>query len=388
MTKNLLNTNVQDFIKKYSGDISKLAFSGSPFDNIDTRELIEQIEGSLKAKGKLPSWFNSEGILYPPKLNIEQTSSEITANYKASLIKGTTIADITGGLGVDSYFFAQSFKMVHHFEIDEVLSEIAQHNFKQLGRNNIECFAKDGMRQVMNSMYDVIYADPSRRHDIKGKVFFLKDCLPNIPENLSELMKHCNTLIIKTSPMLDITKGLSELAGVFEIHIVAVNNEVKELLWLLRDGFSTSPLIRTINISKTVSEKFDFKMNDTANTVYAMPEQFLYEPNSALLKSGAYELLSAAFKVKKLHKHSHLYTSESLKEFPGRRFTIENIVPYTKAAMRAGITFDKANISTRNFPESVETIRKKWKIKDGGSQYLFFTTLENNQKTVLICSKI
>tara|TARA_R110002124_G_scaffold138576_6_gene302074 strand:- start:386 stop:1552 length:1167 start_codon:yes stop_codon:yes gene_type:complete len=384
----LLNIKVQEYIKKYKEDTAKLIFSGSPFNNIDAKELAQQIESSRKAKDKLPTWYKLKQVVYPPKLNLEQTSSEIAAHYKASLVYGKTLADITGGFGVDSCFFSERFETVHHFEINEELSEIAAFNFKQLGKKNIQCFSEDGLKRATENSYDVIYADPSRRHESKGKVFFLRDCLPNIPENLDPLLDSCSTLMVKTSPMLDISEGLNELKNVFEIHIVAINNEVKELLWLMRKDHQKETLIKTINISKHTSEIFDFYWNREAEVVYGQPERFLYEPNAALMKSGGYNVVSEAFKLKKLHKNTHLYTGSLLREFPGRRFVIEKVVPYSKSDMRTSITFNKANVSTRNFKESVDAIRKKWKIKDGGEIFLFFTTVENDKKVMLICSKL
>ncbi|MDX1784354.1 MAG: class I SAM-dependent methyltransferase, partial [Aequorivita vladivostokensis] len=198
----LLNKEIQEFIRDFEGNISELAFAGSPFENVSIQELIQQIESRRRIEKKLPTWFNTANILFPPKLNLEQTSSEITAKYKASLVKGTTIADITGGFGVDSFFFAEKFETIHHFETNPNLAELAKHNFGVFGKENIHCHAADGLQTALNSKYDVIYADPSRRHDSKGKVFFLNDCEPNIPENISEILNHCNQFLVKTSPML------------------------------------------------------------------------------------------------------------------------------------------------------------------------------------------
>ncbi len=386
--KALLNTEVQEFIRNFDGDISKLAFSGSPFENVSVQELIQQIEGRKKVEKKLPSWFETRNILFPPKLNLEQTSSETTAKYKASIIAGESIADITGGFGVDSIYFAEKFTKVHHFETNESLSEIAQHNFKVFGKENVKCFVGDGMSTVLKNKYSTIYADPSRRHESKGKVFFLKDCEPNIPNNISEILEHCDTFLLKTSPMLDISVALNELENVSEIHIVAIENEVKELLWLLNKEANSYPKIKTINFTKSGIEKFDFEWNKSSNANYNLPKKYLYEPNATILKSGAFDLLSENLKVNKLHKNTHLYTSETLIDFPGRSFLIEKVVPYTKYEMRTAITFKKANISTRNFPEFVETLRKKWKIADGGDIYLFFITNLEDKKEMLVCSKV
>lgn len=386
--KALLNNTIQDFIKNYEGEISKLAFSGSPFENISTTELIQQIESHQKTEKKLPSWFRTPNIIFPPKLNIEQTSSEITAKYKAELISGETVADITGGFGVDCCLFSEKFETVHHFEINTELSEIAKHNFKILGKENIQCYNEDGLEAVLKRKYDVIYADPSRRHESKGKVFFLKDCQPNISKHISEIMEHCETFLLKTSPMLDISVGLNELQNVTEIHIAAVENEVKELLWLLKRDTSQKTLVKTINLTKSGNEKFDFEWNEKGNSSYHLPQNYLYEPNPAILKSGAFDLVSERLKVNKLHKNTHLYTSDDLVDFPGRRFLIEKTIPYNKYEVRSALHFGKANISTRNFPESVETLRKKWKIVDGGDIYLFFITNWENKKEILICSKV
>lgn len=375
-------------MQNFEGDSSKLAFTGSPFESVSVQELIQQIESRKRAKKKLPLWFETQNILFPPKLNLEQTSSEITAKYKASLINGETLADITGGFGIDSFYFSEEFSTVHHFEINSELSEIAKHNFEVFGKHNIKCYAEDGLNAVLCKKYNVIYADPSRRHDSKGKVFFLKDCQPNIPENISGILNHCDLFLLKTSPMLDISVGLNELQGVSEIHIVAVENEVKELLWLLKKDAVEEPKIKTINITKSGIDYFDFNWNEFATANYSLAKNFLYEPNAAIYKSGAFNLVSEKLKVSKFNQNTHLYTSDTIFDFPGRSFVIEKVVPYTKAGIRSALSFKKANIATRNFPESVATLRKKWKISDGGDVYLFFVTNLENKKEMLICSKI
>ncbi len=388
MNKALLNIGIQDFIFHYKEAISKLAFAGSPFEEVSVQELIQQIEGRAKAEKKLPTWFKTRKILYPKKLNLEQSSSETTSKYKASLIEGSNLADITGGFGVDSYFFSENIKQVQHFEHAPELSLIAEHNFKVLGKNNIECSAGDGLQAVLKKPYDIIYADPSRRHGTKGKVFFLKDCEPNIPENLPGLLDNCKTLLLKTSPMLDLSAGLKELPNVFEIHIVAVNNEVKELLWLLKKGFDDKPVVTTINFNKNSTNTFRFNWLERAAPQFGQASTYLYEPNAAIMKSGAFDLVSEKYKLNKLHPHTHLYTSETLVDFPGRRFVIKKTVPYTKQEMRGSVVFEKANIAARNFPETPAALHKKWKINDGGPVYLFFFTDNDNKRQVLICEKV
>ncbi|MEZ4857729.1 MAG: class I SAM-dependent methyltransferase [Flavobacteriaceae bacterium] len=388
MNKALLRPEIQQFIKTFQGNLPDLAFKGSPFKEVSVQELIQQIEGHRKCKEKLPLWHITENIYYPPKVHIEQTSSEVTARYKASLVFGKTLADITGGFGVDCYYFSEKFITVHHYEQNTELSKIAQHNFKILKKEAVSFFSEDGLKGVKNNPYDVIYADPSRRHEAKGKVFFLKDCEPNIIENLEVLLKYGATLLIKTSPMLDISAGLRALSNVSEVHIVAVENEVKELLWLIHKmPPKRNPQIKTVNFQKGVPYFFDFEGNNANKMQYSNPLKYLYEPNAAIMKSGGFSELSEAFNVPKLAEHSHLFTLDSFIEFPGRIFKILEVIPYSKLAMKPFLNF-KAHVSTRNFPETVAQLKKKWKISDGGETYLFFTTLENKERVVIKCEKM
>ncbi|MBG6062388.1 hypothetical protein IWX83_002187 [Flavobacterium sp. CG_9.1] len=388
----LLNPAIQAFIDDTIGvNISKLALQKNPFPESNWIAVLSQIEAKTKAKNKLPTWFATKNIIYPSKISIEQTSSETTASYKASIVSGKSLIDLTGGFGVDDYYFAKKIEKVSHCEINPVLSTIVQHNFKQLNIPNITCHSADSMDtlKALKTTWDWIYIDPSRRNDSKGKVFMLKDCLPNVPENLAFYFTNSNAILIKTAPLLDISAGLSELQHVKTIHIVAIENEVKELLWELHKGYSNNISIKTINILKDKTEKFDFILNEESKFInFSLPQKYLYEPNSAIMKSGGFDEVSLFYNVNKLHKHSHLYTSNNLVSFPGRVFVIEKTVPYNKTEMKNYLEKSQANITIRNFPDSVESIRKKWKIKDGGKNYCFFTTDSNNHKIVLICTKI
>lgn len=391
MNKYILNTDSQEFINSnLNADISTLLLKGTSFEHIETKELIEQIESKKKSQKKLPTWFNQSDIYYPNKLNIEQTSSEITAEYKASLLEGKTIVDLTGGFGVDCLYFSKRFEKVIHCEINEELSRIVQHNFKQLQVDNIETILTDGIKFIKQSTnkYDWIFVDPSRRHDIKGKVFFLNDCLPNIPLELDSLFEHSNNIMIKTSPLLDVSAGINELKYVKTIHVIAVNNDVKELLWILENKFDSEIEIKTINFKSETQEHFQFMLSDESEieSNFSLPLTYLYEPNSAILKSGGFNSVSDQMKVTKLHKHSHLYTNDILTDFPGRRFKIDKQLAYNKKLVKS-LNLSKANITTRNFLETVQQLRSTFKIKDGGDIYLFFTTNMLNEKIVLICSK-
>lgn len=392
MNKSILNTEIQEFISKnLNSDVASILLKGTPFSEIETKELIEQIEAKKRCEKKLPTWYNTENIYYPNKLNIEQTSSEITAEYKSRLMSGKSIIDLTGGFGVDCFYFSKRFETVVHCEIDETLSHIVLHNYQQLKVEHIKIINGDGVDYLKSTEnhFDWIYIDPSRRHDTKGKVFFLKDCLPNVPKHIDVLFNRTKNIMIKTSPLLDFSVGIGELKHVKIIHVVAVNNEVKELLWVLEKGYNGHISIETINLKKENNELFSFVFEDEKDTVsnYSPPLSYLYEPNSAILKSGGFQSVANQIGVFKLHPHSHLYTSERCVDFPGRVFKIEKYLPYNKKEIKK-LGIDKANITTRNFPETVQQIRKKFKIKDGGSIYLFFTTDANGQKIILVTSKV
>lgn len=392
MDLRILNAEIQAFINNSIGkSISKLALQKNPFQDMDWISILNQIEAKTKSKDKLPTWFSTKNIIYPTKISIEQTSSEKTASYKSTIVSGDSLIDLTGGFGVDDYYFAKKIKAVAHCEINPDLSNLVRHNFEQLDAKNINCYSGDSLATLtsLNKKWDWIYIDPSRRNDAKGKVFMLKDCLPNVPENIDFYFNNSDSILIKTAPLLDLSAGLLELKNVKNIHIVALENEVKELLWELHKEYSGTITIKTINIIKNKTETFDFILNEESELpYYSLPQKYLYEPNSAIMKSGGFNEVSTFFKVNKLHNFSHLYTSEKLIDFPGRIFEIINTLVYNKTEMKTHLENKQANITTRNFPDTVESIRKKWKIKDGGNVFCFFTTDENNRKIVLICTKI
>jgi hypothetical protein len=388
----LLNPKIQEFINaNIDKNTSKLALQKNPFPDVEWISILSQIEAKTKAKLKLPTWFATENIVYPSKISVEQTSSEKTASYKTSIVSGQNLIDLTGGFGVDDFYFAKKLNTVAHCEINPELSNIVKHNFEQLDVKNISCHSGDSLEILtqLNTKWDWIYIDPSRRNDAKGKVFMLQDCLPNVPEHLDLLFKYSDSILIKTAPLLDISAGLSELKNVKTIHIVALENEVKELLWEIHNGYSGEIKIKTVNIVKEKIDTFEFILGKNLEVpTYGLPQKYLYEPNSAIMKSGGFDEVGTFYNLNKLHKHSHLYTNSTLVDFPGRIFEIENTFPYHKNEMKTHLENQQLNITTRNFPDTVESIRKKWKIKEGGTRYCFFTTDENDQKIVLICKKI
>ena len=197
------------------------------------RSSSSKLKQKKKCETKLNSWFNTAGIYYPNKLNIEQTSSETTAHIKSKLIGGESILDLTGGFGVDSYYFSKQFQSVIHCEMDPKLAQIATHNFNVMGAKNITTHTKDGIEflKSCSDTFDWLYVDPSRRDAQKHKKFLIDDCSPNVTTHQDLFFKHANNILIKLSPMLDISVGVLALKQVKSIYIVAIKNEVKELLF-------------------------------------------------------------------------------------------------------------------------------------------------------------
>lgn len=390
MNPHLLRPEVQQFIRQHTpDDVTALALQRNPFPELSWQEILGQIAARQKAKEKLPAWYAKENIIYPSKVSVEQTSSAVAAQYKAGLVSGESLIDMTGGFGIDDYYFAKRMKEVFHCEMNLELSAIAAHNFDVLGADNIHCAPGDSTDtlRLLGRQWDWIYIDPSRRSDVKGKVFLLKDCLPDVPARKDFYFRYTRNILVKTAPLLDISAGLAELQFVKAIHIVAVQNEVKELLWVLEKDFSGIPVIEALNITRNGTQAFAAPIEDEPNAPLSQPQKYLYEPNSAVMKSGAFNKVAAHFGVNKLQRNSHLYTSDSLIDFPGRRFEVHETFEYSKAAMKE-LEGKKLNITARNFPLSTDALRKKWKIKDGGERYAFFTTNVQNEKIVLLCAKI
>ena len=393
MNEHILHTEVQEYIHKHlNTDVASILFKGVPFDGVSAKEVVLQIESKKKCEKKLPTWSRTEGIYFPKKLSIEQTSSETTARYKAKLVSGKSLVDITGGLGVDTFFFSKNVEKVMHCEIDEELSKIAAHNYQALGANNIDTHAGDGIRYLEASTgpLDWIYADPSRRNDAKGKVFLLKDCLPDVVEHLDLFFERSKNILIKTAPLLDITQGLRDLKHVKEVHCVAVGNEMKELLWVLEHDYQEEPVIIAMNLQNEGEQRFEGSRTAEAEAIvqYSAPKKYLYEPNAAILKAGFFKSLCRAYEVTKLHQHSHLYTSDQLVDFPGKRFLIEDHMPFNKKKLKRKLKGLHSSIATRNFGVSAAQLKKELHIKESSTHQLFFTTDESAKGIVLLCHRI
>lgn len=434
----------QTFIKEHiNDDVRDLALKAARYPYVDMADALVQIKGYQSIKQKVPAWYACESLQFPPTLSLEQSSSEATARYKAALLdtflpmesrkKGV---DLTGGLGVDAYFLSETFDEYVYVERQELLCQLARHNFSQLDRGQIsvQCAEAEEYLQSMNPV-DFIFLDPARRDDKGKKVFALQDCTPDVSALFSSLSKKCRLLMIKLSPMLDISLALRQLASVAACHVLALDNDCKELLLCCCfengfshnsfDGASSEVRIHTCNLlsKRNLAQEFAFTREEESQAICrfaslgisssaslgassraslgtsiasvasvienGLAGHFLYEPNVALLKAGAYKILTQRFDLQKLHLNTHLYVSAVMQaDFPGRVFKIvEALSPSAKETKKRLQSLQQVNVATRNYPESVETIRKKYRIKEGGQLYLFAATLADNQRVLLLCEK-
>ena len=377
----LLREDVQEWISAHMHKpVHELALQKSPFPEIEMKELVQQVQGRQTATRKFEQ-LNQKGILFPPKINLEQTSSQITAAYKANLIKGDLLMDLTGGFGIDTMAFAQNFDKVIHLEQNAELQPLAAHNFKQLGLNNMSSFSADGVEFLAqsNEMPDVIYVDPSRRDEQQKRVFLLEDLQPDLTQLAGILKEKAKAVMIKLSPLIDLTYLTETLEDITAIHVVAVRNEVKEVLVLIGGDQKAENDINVVAVNlETNHEAFSFRLNEQAETAYAEPERYIYKPNAAVIKSGGMDLLGKQFDLKKLHPNTQLFTSEKLQNgFPGRVFEVGETVKNPKKLLK-GRSIQAIH---RNFPQNLRTLKKQFGFHTDGIMPVLFT---QSQKKVYI----
>ena len=369
-------------------DVQQLALQRNRFPQLsdtDFRFLIQQVEGRQRTKDKLPSFAQIEDWWYPVRLSCEQCSSEATARYKAALIaplQPDVLIDLTAGYGVDTFFMAEHAQEAHYVELNPELCHIAQHNFS-LARPHIRVHNTTAEEFLASSHHllsphRLIYLDPARRSQSGGKVFRIEDCEPNVTEILPALRELTSHIMIKFSPMLDITAAMRALGHDWDTHIVAVNNEVKEVLILTGKGS-----IYAVNICATHTDSFVFNDEEEkkAQVSFASDiEQYIYEPNAAIIKAGAYRLIGERYGIKKLDTNTHLYTSDKLlPDFPGRKWQVQEVL--TKHSTLN--TKLKYSILTRNYPISPDQVRKKLKLQDGDDLYIVGARLQGKPVLVL-----
>lgn len=419
----MLNEATQHFIATHRHeDIRRLALNSKAVTDVDFPMALQQIQGWQTARQKVPSWAAIDGILYPPHLSLEQCSSELTARYKATITgceasitgQGTVFVDLTGGMGVDFSFLSKAFHQQIYVEQNQVLCDLAEHNFRLLGLNAtvVHADAASFLQQMMP--VDVVFMDPARRDNHGGRTYGISDCTPNVLELLPLLQQKTHRLILKLSPMLDWHKAIADLhqhttvantSGnpdgahllVHEVHVVSVDNECKELLLVLqRSSASTVPLrVCCVNLHAAAEAEvfaYDEPTGSLRPTDVADPAAglFLYEPNASIMKAGCFQQLAQQFAIRPISHNSHLFVCPSLiPQFPGRSFQITAVSSLGKRELRQallGIT--RANVAVRNFPMSAADLRKRLKLQDGGDNYLFATTTATGEHRLIICKKV
>ncbi len=381
--ENLASVSVQDYIREHeTADVQKLVLINKEICGVPFGLVADQILVRKKIAYKVPSFYSSKGVVYPPSVNLEQSSSEATARFKVQLLskelgknKFQSISDLTGGFGVDSFFFSKASDYLDFVEPHQSLLNIVSHNFKTLGVQNVQ-FHNMTAENFLNSAskkFDFVFVDPSRRDLQSKKVFRLVDCQPDVQNVLPKLFNRTEFVLIKVSPLLDIHQGLRELIHVKKVFVVSVGNECKELLFLLQKGFTGETLIETYNLNQLgeANRIFTFMFSEEQNSVAHLgePELYLYEPNASILKSGAFKFVGEKYGVKKLHPNTHLYTATEKLDFPGRVFKIEDLHFNPK-----NLLSKKANVVTRNYPLKAEELKKKLKLEDGGENYVIAFT--------------
>ena len=408
-------------------DVRQLALKKSKYTEIDFEFALQQIQGRQKTRDKLPTIGSIPRFVFPPSLALEQCSSEVTARYKSSIIHnffygelernvstvnlpdtccpdvpwrvsaenvpscGKTMADLTGGFGIDTLFLSPSFETCHYVEPQQQLCDILSHNLQLLKKDNVRVH-QETMEHFIENMdaVDLLYLDPSRRDTTGRRVVGMEDCVPNILLYKDLLLKKARRVLLKLSPMLDLKRSLAQLPQTSEVHVLAVNGECKELLLMMEKEPAVPVRYYAVNFVKEQMLSFVFTADEEEQ---ALPEftagvdAYLYEPNAAIMKAGAFKCVANRFKLKKLHPHSHLYTSDRfMPDFPGRVFQVREFIPYHEAR-KVWKNLRKANVAVRNFPLTVDQLKKNLKLADGGEVYVFATTFENGQKVLISCRK-
>ena len=394
-----LTPALKAFIATHTAEeAEKLLLAAARYPGIDIPFAVEQLTARRQVRDKLPAWHANHDIIYPSRLAAEQCSSEATARYKAELAIQTgeerhTMADLTGGFGIDCAFLSPLFGRTTYVERQKVLCETARHNFPLLGLHNIDIHHADSVEYLEQmEPVDLIFIDPARRDNHGGKIVAIGDCEPDVAALEPLLLEKARQVWVKLSPMLDIAQALHTLKHVQEAHVVSVANECKELLLVLSREAALPAERVPLHCANLQSGQPAFTFTRQAEQASPCPlapavRAYLYEPNASLLKAGAFRNLTTVYKVEKLHPNSHLYTSDHLvPDFPGRKFRVEGCCGFGKKEVARLLGPDrKANLTVRNFPATVAELRKRLRLSDGGDRYLFATTLADGQKVLIVC---
>jgi 16S rRNA G966 N2-methylase RsmD len=366
---------VQDHLNE---DPALLLFKYQGKTDFDLKAAVQQIAARQKAKKKLPSWTLNPDLIFPASISLEQSSSEETAKFKSNGRSGQLMIDLTGGFGVDSFHLSKSFEKAIYCEQQEELANIAFHNLETLAPDKFQLVIGDGLEFLAKSekYFDLIYADPARRGNSNQKLYKLEDCQPNVVA-VWELMKSkADSILLKLSPMLDISQALEELPEIQKVKIVSVKNEVKELLLIWNKNGIENPIeIEAIDLGRDRSY-FSFSPNEEVNAQasFGEAERYLIEPYSGILKAGAFKTFGNRFGLKKLDANSHLYTTNEVNpDIPGRIFDILEEINPKKNELKKRFPTGKANVITRNYASGSDSFKKKFGLKDGGDDFLIGT---------------
>ena len=398
-----LTEEEQRLVEKYvNEDIIRVALSLTGCSGVRAGLVLQQVDALQRLRKKVPSWTAVEGLAFPARLSLEQCSGEAAAVYKRRLVErllpdAVSMVDLTGGLGVDFSFLAPLFKSAIYVEHQPELVSLARHNMPLLGVDNasfVEAEAEAALADMPPA--DLIYLDPARRDGAGRKVVRLSDCSPSVEELMPLLLDKARLGLLKLSPMLDLQVALRALKHVTEVHIVAENGECKELLLVVKSDAPDQPLVFCSDGEKS----FSFLPSEEREAEVAFAAsvgRYLYEPDAAVLKAGAFRLVAQRFGLQKLHANSHLYTSEKMADgFPGRVCVVENSYDYSRSGTRRFIEEfrvlsdspkPRANVSVRNFPMQASALRDKLRLSDGGSLYVFGTTITPSRRIIVVCRK-
>lgn len=430
----IMNDETREFVAMYRNeDVRELALKAKRVDGLDLPLALDQIAGWQIASKKLPQWASCEGIVYPPHISMEQCSSQFTAQYKSeiaqTLLKPATtvrarvsdsaesdtlvakraMVDLTGGFGVDFSYLARGFSQATYVERQRHLCDLAAHNMAALGLDQARIVCGDGVEYLRQmDPVDFIYLDPARRDEHGARTYAIEDCTPNVLELRNLLLAKSQCTLVKLSPMLDWRKAVADFDGaVREVHIVATGNECKELLLVLgrpahsdaRDGVDgagshrrLAPHVFCVNDDQRID--YDSATYTQGLRIGGKPlpeaKNYLYEPNASIMKAGCFDLVEERFDVTQIGPSSHLFVSEQqIADFPGRGFAIEAVGSMNKKDTKRLLNGAKqANIAVRNFPLTAPQLRKKLKLADGGTVYLFGTTIQGGGHVLLRTSKI
>ncbi len=394
-------------------DTARLLLSAGRYPHIDMPLAVQQIEGRRTAREKWPELLQCEDFVYPPRLNREQASSAFTAAHKASLLSELPrVADLTGGMGIDALAFSRVATHVDYVERDPVLCRLMEHNARILGVTNISVHCADSLEWLaLQEPFDLLYLDPARRAASGRKVSAFEDCEPDILSSLQLLLSHGRRLLVKASPMIDIELAVSQLPSVSDVHVVSLDGECKEVLFLCGSPCGEPQIHCTLLSSRTSETSITSSTSPTSPprnkttppaplrftrsaeaaaipTYAASVGAYLYEPDAALMKAGPFRLLCQWFGLQKLAPNTHLYTANRLVEdFPGRVFRILHEVKPSRKAVAEAIPGGKAHVAVRNYPLSAADLQRQLGLREGGDRFLFATTL-GTAKTAFICSTL